>query len=144
MTKVMDVIANACTASLVPSDSIAFAAQQMRETGAAVLPVCENGRFQGTVTERDIVLYAVADELEPSCQVKAVMRNHLPTVAPEDDVVHALDLMVASGARALPIIHESRFIGLLTLDDLARESPALAALAFYRIAKVQVARLVKA
>lgn len=137
MAKVRDIINSNGTVSVTPWDSIAYVARQMKTSGSGVIPVCEKGKFQGLVTESDIVTGAVASASDLNRSISTVMTNYLPPVSPDNDVLQALDLMVASCARVLPVVEHDRLIGLLTLDDLARQSPALAALVYYRIAKAQ-------
>ena len=133
MSRVIDIIDEKLV-SVSPDATAIEAAQQMRACGAGVIPVCENGKFRGIVRERDI-MGLVAAGIDPACErVGTVMCNHLPIVPPGADIVEAAKIMVNNGVRELPVAQNGRLVSLLTLDVLARKSPALAALVFSKTA----------
>jgi len=80
----------------------------------------------------------IATGIDPACErVSSVICNHLPIVPPGADIVEAAKIMVNNGVRELPVAQNGRLVGLLTLDVLARNNPALAALVFSKTAKLK-------
>lgn len=104
------------------SATIAEAAGLMRDQGAGVLPVVEGGRPIGMLTDRDIVVRAVAAEKDPVLtSVREVVTPRLTTVYDDQDVEDAAKLMADDQVRRLLVIdHEQRPLGVLSLGDLAR------------------------
>jgi CBS domain-containing protein len=128
--KVKDVMTNEVV-SVAPSALAIDVAQKILVSGQRVIPVCDNGELRGMVTERDIVVGIVATARDPvEVAVNSLAGNHSPIIAPGDDILLAARLMVNRNARVLPVVENGKLVGLLTLDDLARESPALAAMVF--------------
>jgi CBS domain-containing protein len=85
------------------------------------LPVCrEDGRLQGIITDRDIVLRCVAAEIDPEkTTVGEIMTKSLVTASPRDDVRRAAQLMASAQVRRLPVTDGGRLVGMLSLGDLA-------------------------
>ncbi|WP_304457750.1 CBS domain-containing protein [Alicyclobacillus sendaiensis] len=101
------------------TDSIQKAAQAMKRENCGSIPVCENRRVVGIVTDRDIVLKAVAqgkcDARVEDCMTKAVV-----TGRPDMDAHEAADLMAQHQIRRLPIVDErGDLCGILSIGDLA-------------------------
>jgi CBS domain-containing protein len=122
--------------SVPPSAPIIEVAQRMRDSGTGVIPVCNNGEFQGLITERDIVISIVARAHSPKREhARSLVHNHRPIVSPGDEVIQAAKVMVNHGVRALPVAQNGKLLGLFTLDDLARGNLALAAAVLAETAK---------
>ena len=103
-----------------------------------MIPVCENGKFRGIITERDIVTGVVAAGRDPgAAPASSVMSKDLPTVSPNDDLWKAVNVMADRGIKVLPVVQDSKLVSLLSLDDLAKKNPALAAMVFSRSIKLQ-------
>lgn len=109
--------------SAAPTDSLADAAQMMKEEDVGSLPVVEDGRLIGILTDRDIVLRAVAERVDPQ-SVKAgdVASRDLVTVEPEQDLDEALALMARHRVRRLPVVEDGRLVGMLAQADVALEA----------------------
>jgi len=135
--KVKDII-NGDVISVASSTPIIEVARQMRDCGAGVIPVCENGKFQGVITERDIVisLVAAASDLKKQ-QAGTLAHSRHPMISPGVDIMQAAKMMVDHGVRVLPVVQNGKLLGLFTLEDLARESIALAAMVFSKTIKPQ-------
>ena len=67
----------------------------------------------------------------------SVMSKDWPTISPNDDIWHAVNVMADRGIKVLPVVHNGKLVGLLSLDDLKRKSPALAAMVFSKSVKPQ-------
>ncbi len=105
-------------------DSINSAAQKMKRYGVSVLAVVgEKGKFRGILTDRDIVLRAVAigDDILDT-RVGDVMTRRLLPPAPGDDIIGAAEMMGKFGVQQLPVVDHGRMVGMLSLADLAGRS----------------------
>ena len=106
---------------VLPDQSIAEAAQRMRELNVGALPVCGNNRLIGMITDRDITVRATAECCEPdeTC-VSDVMSEGIEYCFDDQDVAEAADLMEQKQIRRLAILdHNKRLVGILSLGDLA-------------------------
>ena len=127
--------------SISPSASIVEAAQKFRDCGIEILPVCENGKLRGIITERDIVIGIVATASDPLIEpARLVMNNHQPVISPGDDIMQAAKVMVNHGVRVVVVAKNAELLGLLTLDDIAQESLAIAALVFSKTLQPHASR----
>jgi CBS domain-containing protein len=105
------------------SQSLADAAEVMRGEDVGSVPVVEEGRLAGIVTDRDIVTRAVAERRDPqTVAVNEVASRELVTVAPDGDLDEALALMARHQVRRLPVVEEGRLVGMLAQADVALEA----------------------
>jgi CBS domain-containing protein len=112
MTRQVDVIS--------PDASIAEAAQRMRTGDFGLLPVGENDRMIGAVSDRDIVVRAVAEGKAADTRVREVMSEGILWAYDDDSVEDAVKIMSKHQVRRLPIInHDKRLVGIVALGDLA-------------------------
>ena len=103
--------------------AISEAAQVMRDADVGSLVVIEGSDVCGIITDRDIVVRAVADGRDlKQTQVVDVCSRELTTLAPTDSVDDAVKLMRQKAIRRLPVVGESgRLVGIVSLGDLAVE-----------------------
>jgi CBS domain-containing protein len=102
-----------------PTDSIQTAAQVMRDEDTGVVPVVEHGRVTGVVTDRDIVLRAVADG-DFQAEVEDVVSDDVITCTPDMSTADAAELMSEHQIRRLPVVDaDERLVGIVSLGDLA-------------------------
>src|SRR5919197_5035762 len=100
--------------SVSPSQSLAEAAEVMKGEDVGSVPVVEEGRLAGIVTDRDIVIRAVADRRDPqTVKVDEVASRNLVTVEPEQDLDEALALMARHQVRRLPVVEQGQLVGML-------------------------------
>jgi CBS domain-containing protein len=110
---------------VAPSTSVRDAARLMAEEGVGPLPVVDEDRLVGIVTDRDLVLRVLAEDRDPdSTTVSEVASEEPVTVQPDDDIDRALQLMAQHQVRRLPVIEAGRLVGIVTQADIAREAPA--------------------
>ncbi len=111
--------------SLTPHDHLVAAAQAMEQLNVGVIPVCDGDRLVGVVTDRDIVVRGVAQDLDlKSCTLSQVMSGHVRTVRESDEIDDVLDEMAASQVRRMPVVDsQDRLIGMISLGDVATRSP---------------------
>jgi len=104
-------------------NSLREAAELMKDEDCGSLPVVENGRLVGIITDRDIVVRALAEGGDfATLKVSNVMSADLVTCRPTDRAVDALRKMSQSQVRRLPIIDNSgRLRGIVALGDIAVE-----------------------
>jgi CBS domain-containing protein len=101
--------------------SVVEAAKRMRDADAGMIPVIEDGKLIGTVTDRDIALRVVAEGKDPkSTPVGAIASSDLVTVSPDQDLTEALELMANRQVRRLPVVEDDNLIGVVAQADLAR------------------------
>jgi CBS domain-containing protein len=107
--------------TLAPHDTLTKAAQLMEEIDTGVVPVCDGEQLVGMVTDRDIVLRAVAHGRPvDSTPLREVMSTH-PCCCYEDQRVEdVLDEMREAQIRRMPVIdHDRHLVGILSLGDVA-------------------------
>ena len=104
--------------TVTPDDSIESAARIMRDEDTGAVPVVQNGRPIGMVTDRDIVIRAVADG-GANRTVRDVVTERLVSVSPETSTREAAELMSEHQIRRLPVVENDRLVGIVSLGDLA-------------------------
>jgi CBS domain-containing protein len=103
-----------------PNQSIRDAAILMAKIDAGVLPVGENDRLVGMITDRDIAVRAIALGKGPDTSVRDVMSADVKYCFEEDDVGEAAQKMADIKVRRLPVLNKSkRLVGIVSLGDLA-------------------------
>lgn len=104
------------------NDSLSIAAEAMAELNVGALPICgEDRKLKGMLTDRDIVIKAVAEGLDPeSTPSRALAAGRPVTVDAFDDVMLALDLMREHQVRRLPVIEDHLLVGIVSQADVAR------------------------
>jgi CBS domain-containing protein len=105
-----------------PNSSIRDAAQRMKNEDIGALPVGENDRLIGMVTDRDITMRAVAEDRQPSStSVRDVMSEKVYYCFEDDDVENAAKCMAENQVRRLPILNrDKRLTGIVSLADIAQ------------------------
>lgn len=105
-----------------PDDTVQQAARAMGEQGTGVLPVGEDGRLVGVVTDRDLAVRALAAGKDPSkTKLREVMSGEPRFVFADDSVEEAAAAMAEQKAqRMLVLDRDKRFVGVVSLGDLAR------------------------
>ena len=103
-----------------PAQTIAEAARMMAECDAGVLPVGEDDRLVGMITDRDIAIRAVAQDLPPDTLVREVMSKEVLYCFEDEALEHVADNMGEQRVRRLPVLNrEKRLVGILSFGDLA-------------------------
>jgi CBS domain-containing protein len=103
-----------------PKQSIQKAAQSMSDLDVGALPVGENDRLVGMVTDRDIAVRAVALGKAPNTLVRDVMTTDVCYCFEDEEVASVADNMADQQVRRLPVLNrEKRLVGILALGDLA-------------------------
>lgn len=104
-----------------PTDSIADAAMLMAERDVGILPVVDDQRVVGVVTDRDLVVRGLAVGLRGRAHIAELMSMRVVTCRPEDEIDAVLEQMAAEQVRRLPVVSpDGRLVGLFSLVDAAR------------------------
>lgn len=106
---------------LSPQTGLKEIAKAMKELNVGSIPICENDRIVGIVTDRDIVLRTLADTLDPvSTRAKDVMTTPIVYCFEDQDIGEASRLMEVRQIRRLIVLNrEKRLVGIVSLGDLS-------------------------
>lgn len=119
MTTVTDVMTRNVR-TLTPRDTVASAAQAMDKLNVGVIPVCEGDKLLGMVTDRDLVVRAVAQGLDGNTALARVMSTDVRTARESDDLDTVLADMASSQIRRLPVLDGAeRLVGIISIGDIA-------------------------
>jgi len=106
--------------TLPPQATVAEAAEQMRVNDIGNVLVAEGRRLYGVVTDRDLVVKAIALGLDPrGTTLERVSTTETVTVGPDASVDEAAKLMADNALRRLPVLENDQIVGILSLGDLA-------------------------
>ena len=104
-----------------PDNTLQSAAQTMAEIDAGFLPVGDNDRLIGIVTDRDIAVRGVARGKPPQASVREVMSDEICFCYDDDDTEDVVENMSQIQVRRLPVVdHDKRLVGVIALSDIAR------------------------
>ena len=103
--------------------SVSEIAVMMRDGDMGAVPVVENGRLIGIVTDRDIVVRCVADGRGPDTPVSEAMTTEIFSVRPDDFAFEAVRLMGDKQVRRVPVVDEDgKLAGIISMADVALET----------------------
>ncbi len=106
-----------------PETTIEEAAKKMRDGGFGMMPVGEDDRMIGTISDRDIAIRAVAEGKDPLTKVRDVMSEGVTWVYEDESVEDAAMIMSERQVRRLPVVNrDKRLVGIVALGDFAVES----------------------
>jgi CBS domain-containing protein len=110
--------------------SLVEAARVMRDRGIGDVIVVEGEDAEGIVTDRDIVIRGVTEGVDPrTTRLGQVVSGDLASVAPDDPVERAIELMREKAVRRLPVLESGKPVGVVSLGDLAKQQDAGSVLA---------------
>jgi CBS domain-containing protein len=119
MTQVKEVMSSkpkTCT----PDASIIDVAKLMAKEDVGPVPIVQDDRLVGLVTDRDLVLRVLAEGRDPkSMRAADVASSDLVTVSPDDDLDRALQLLAKNQVRRLPVVEGGRLVGIVAQRDIA-------------------------
>jgi CBS domain-containing protein len=102
----------------------------MKDKDIGTVIVVDGDRIEGVVTDRDIVVRALADGRDPGqTPTKGISSDNPLTVSPDDDVTAAGDLMRDHKVRRVPVVENGKPVGVVSIGDLAIERDPDSALA---------------
>jgi CBS domain-containing protein len=104
-----------------PDLNAADAAALMRDLDVGVIPVAEDDRLLGLVTDRDLVLRVLAERKDPmEVRLGDIATTSPVTVSPDERLSRARDLMSEHRIRRLPVVKGEQLVGILSLGDVAQ------------------------
>jgi CBS domain-containing protein len=104
-----------------PNATAQEAAKLMAKEDIGPIPVVEDGRLVGLVTDRDLVVRVLAEGRDPrSTKVGEIASRDLVTVSPDEDLDEALQLLAQHQVRRLPVVDGDRLVGIVAQADIAR------------------------
>ena len=104
-----------------PDTTVIEAAKVMAKEDVGPVPIVEQGRLTGIVTDRDIVVRVVAEGRDPSSTtVGEIASRDLVTVSPDDDLDAALKQLAEYQVRRIPVVEGDRLVGIVAQADIAR------------------------
>jgi CBS domain-containing protein len=110
-------------------DTVTAAARLMRAGNIGDVVVVENSRVCGILTDRDIVVRALAEEHDPTqTTVGDICSRELTTLSPSAPIADAVAVMRDKAIRRLPVVENGRPVGIVSLGDLAVERDPQSAL----------------
>ena len=105
-----------------PGDTLHTAAKMMADIDAGVLPVGENDRLVGMITDRDIAVRGIADGKGPDTKVRDVMTDEVMYCFDDDGIQQVCQNMAEIQVRRLPVVsRDKRLVGIVSLSDLAKK-----------------------
>jgi CBS domain-containing protein len=128
-------------ATASPAQPLLQVAKLMRDGNYGIVPVEDNGHLIGVLTDRDIVVRAIAQGKAPDqCTVKEVMTTEVFHVAAGDSLEDAERCMSEHQVRRLPVVDGQRLVGMISLGDIALEHPSSAGHTLQDVAKPMLNR----
>lgn len=102
--------------------SLMEAAQMMRDMGVGALPICGNdNKLHGIITDRDIVIKAVAEGKDLStCTAGELAQGRVTWVDADSDLETIVDMMGREQVKRMPVIHDHQLVGMISESDLAQ------------------------
>jgi CBS domain-containing protein len=111
-----------------PDQTIGEAARLMAEIDAGALPVGEDERLVGMITDRDIAVRAVARDMPASTKVREIMSEEVLYCFEDEDVADVAQNMSDGKVRRLPVVdRDKRLVGIVSLGDVSKSENAAAA-----------------
>jgi CBS domain-containing protein len=100
-------------------ESLRHVGALMRDRNVGSVVVCEGDRPVGVITDRDLALAVVADQVSAGDAAGGLASRPIVTGQVEMDIEEAVALMVQHRIRRLPVIDREELVGIVTIDDLA-------------------------
>jgi CBS domain-containing protein len=106
---------------LGPESSLKEIAQEMKSLDVGFIPICENDRLVGTVTDRDIVIRAIADGNDVNTKVRDIMSRDIIYAFEDDDVKTVAEKMREQDVRRILILdNNKRLVGVVSIGDISK------------------------
>ena len=114
--------------TVTPNQTAQEAANFMLRANAGSIPVCEDDRVIGMITDRDIAIRGIAEGRGPDTPISELMSADIVCAREDDDTSDVAERMSSEQVRRLPVVDgNDRLVGIVSLGDLSREGPEQAA-----------------
>lgn len=105
-----------------PDQSIRDAAQTMKEIDAGFLPIGENDRLVGMITDRDIALRGVGAGKGPDTPIRDVMSKEVLYCFEDESIETVSQKMAKQQVRRMPVLNrDKRLVGIISLGDISQQ-----------------------
>ncbi|AJP05283.1 CBS domain-containing protein [Streptomyces leeuwenhoekii] len=119
-----------------PQTSVVDVARIMRDEDLGAVLVTEGDRLRGLVTDRDLVIRALAEGGDPQqTTVAGACSDDVVTVRPDEELDHVVELMREHAVRRIPVVDEGHPVGIVSLGDMAMERDPESALGDISVAR---------
>ncbi|HYF82332.1 MAG TPA: CBS domain-containing protein [Clostridia bacterium] len=108
--------------TVASNDTVTKAASIMGQLDIGSVPVIDNNKVVGIVTDRDIILRGVAKGEGANQKISEVMTTNVKFATPEMDVHTVADIMAENQVRRLPVVENDKLVGIVAIGDLAVEN----------------------
>ena len=129
MTKAVKDVMTPSPATMQTTETIADAARMMREKDIGDVIVMNDGSLCGIVTDRDIVVRAIAKACDANTKLGEICSKDVTTVSPEENLGAAIQIMEPKALRRLPVVEDGPLVGVVSIGELAMEREQKSALA---------------
>lgn len=119
--KVRDIMTSEELATATLDTTLQEIASMMKTENVGAIPILdEEDNLAGIITDRDIVVRAIAEGQDPaSCTAEEILSEELHTIEPDAGLEEAADLMARHKIRRLPVVEDSMIIGMISLGDIS-------------------------
>lgn len=100
-------------------DNVFEVAVKMKELNVGAIPIVDQDKLVGMITDRDIVIRGVAEKHPGSTKVEDIMSSKLITISPDASTKEAAKLMAEHQIRRLPVVEGGELVGIVALGDFA-------------------------
>ncbi|MCA9598718.1 MAG: CBS domain-containing protein [Myxococcales bacterium] len=137
--KIRDIMPRGTPTRVKPTETLSVAAKKMKSANIGCVLVMDGEEVVGLLTDRDIVVRAVAEGLDPVATAAGdVCSKELATLSPDDLVDNAIELMRKKAIRRIPVMEDQSVLGVVSLGDLALERDPTSVLGGISSAKANV------
>lgn len=103
-----------------PETTLYEVAQMMRDVDTGVVPVLSGAQLMGVITDRDIIVRAIADGADPkTARCEHYLTRNPATVTPDTTLQQAAQLMQRDQVRRLPVVQGTELVGIISIGDVA-------------------------
>ncbi|WP_273125334.1 CBS domain-containing protein [Metabacillus sp. HB246100] len=102
-----------------PLDNVYEVAVKMKDYNVGSIPIVENDKLIGVITDRDLVVRGIAEKHPGSNQVTNVMSDHVISIEANESPEKAAKLMMENQIRRLPVVENGNLVGIISLGDLS-------------------------
>ncbi|XJZ28377.1 CBS domain-containing protein [Bacillota bacterium Lsc_1132] len=100
-------------------DNVYEVAVKMKELNVGAIPIVDQGKLVGMITDRDIVIRGIAEKRPASSKVEAIMSKQLVSISANASTQEAARLMAEHKIRRLPVVEGDKLVGIVSLGDFA-------------------------
>ncbi|RNF38288.1 CBS domain-containing protein [Planococcus salinus] len=120
VTEIMTTDVETCT----PDTTLQEVATRMLELDVGSIPVSDDNKLHGIITDRDIVTRGIAAQFSLDTPVSQILSSNMITGTKDMDVEEAASLMAQNQIRRLPIVENNQVVGIVSLGDVAVKDPS--------------------